>query len=465
MIVQSSIAPDEIVADPVRLRRMLAGEVSRLLRGSAFSTSRYAQVTIPLGAADPLQWLHRQSGAWKVFWAGRESDEVIAAFGIAEVYEGASAERLEASLRELETALASSPAPLRYYGGVRFDSAKAPEAVWQPFGAFRFILPRFELRVTRGETSLNVNLSLPADRGRCADILAQVEALQFAGQPLGGALPVPISRKDDPGRGIWMQRVAQALAAFSATDLEKVVLARRVIFGFSEEIDPLLLLKHLQAATPGCFHFAIQPNPSAAFIGASPERLFRRTDRFLVSEAVAGTGLRGASVTADRRLRDQLLLSEKDHREHEYVRLSIQESLTPLCNVLHVDSEPSDMMLAKGRHLYSGIRGKLRDDVTDADVLQALHPTPAVGGYPTGKGVQAIRELEAFDRGWYAGAVGWIARDAAEFAVAIRSGLVCGSTLSLYSGAGIVPGSVPEAEWDEIEQKIGDFIGVLDLDP
>ena len=96
------------------------------------------------------------------------------------------------------------------------------------------------------------------------------------------------------------------------------------------------------------------------------------------------------------------------------------------------------------------------------DVLQALHPTPAVGGYPQVEAMQAIHEREPFDRGWYAGPVGWVGRDEAEFTVAIRSGLVQGRQLTLYAGAGIVCGSKPELEWEEIEQKISDFKALLE---
>lgn len=95
--------------------------------------------------------------------------------------------------------------------------------------------------------------------------------------------------------------------------------------------------------------------------------------------------------------------------------------------------------------------------------MRALHPTPAVGGCPTEPALTAIRELEHFDRGWYAGPVGWIGSHGAEFAVALRCGLVRNSALSLYSGAGIVDGSEPEDEWAEIEQKIDDFVKVFGL--
>jgi menaquinone-specific isochorismate synthase len=96
--------------------------------------------------------------------------------------------------------------------------------------------------------------------------------------------------------------------------------------------------------------------------------------------------------------------------------------------------------------------------------MAALHPTPAVGGHPTSDALKAIRDLEPFDRGWYAGPVGWIGSRGAEFAVALRCGLVRRDTLSLYSGCGIVEGSKPDAEWKEIEQKISDFIRVFGLE-
>src|SRR5690606_17222343 len=112
----------------------------------------------------------------------------------------------------------------------------------------------------------------------------------------------------------------------------------------------------------------------------------------------------------------------------------------------------------------SRVVGTLHEGVHGSDVMRALHPTPAVGGYPTAPALEAIRTLESFDRGWYAGPLGWIGTHGAEFAVAIRSGLAWRDRLALFSGAGIVEGSEPDREWAEIEQKIGDFARVLGLD-
>src|SRR5690606_19268372 len=138
-----------------------------------------------------------------------------------------------------------------------------------------------------------------------------------------------------------------------------------------------------------------------------------------------------------------------------------KEVLTKLCSELQVDASASEMRLSRGRHLVTRVQGIASEGVGAADLLTGLHPTPAVGGYPTEDALTAIAGLERFDRGWYAAPVGWIAANAAEFAVAIRSGLVEGKKVSLYSGAGIVGGSTPEGEWSEIEDKIQDFMSVF----
>jgi menaquinone-specific isochorismate synthase len=373
----------------------------------------------------------------------------------------------DAALAEVERRAAELPGAGCYLGGVRFAPARTMASEWQDFGAAHFSLPRTELRVSEGGAVLSANLVFPRDARQPERVLAELNTLRWPVEALSGELPMPVDRADAPGRAPWRDGIEAALRALDATPLEKVVLARRATYTFDDPLDPYVLLNRLEAATPSCFHFLVQPAPGVAFLGASPERLFRREGRTLTSEAVAGTRPRGASDAADARLREELQLSEKDQREHGFVREQIRRALTPFSDTLDVDAETSDMMLARGRHLYSGIAATLKADVRSTDLLRALHPTPAVGGTPTANALRMIAEVEPFDRGWYAGPVGWIGADAAEFAVGIRSGLVENgekASLSLYSGAGIVRGSEAEAEWAEIEHKIGDFARVLALD-
>jgi menaquinone-specific isochorismate synthase len=315
-----------------------------------------------------------------------------------------------------------------------------------------------------GEFSLACNLVLPRDVERKEEIIAEIEALSPPERDEPFMLPRFAGRADSPGFEGWGRNIEKALAAFEGGGMDKVVLARRADFAFEEALDAPLLAEALREATPGCFHFYVEPEEGVAFVGASPERLYRRDGSDIKSEAVAGTRPRGDSDADDEDLRDDLLASGKDRAEHGYVRVGIEENLRPLCDALKVEERASEMKGASRRHLVSKVRGTLRGGITDADILEALHPTPAVGGYPKAEAVRAIRLMEPFDRGWYAGPIGWISSEGSEFAVGIRSGMVRGKKLSLYSGAGIVAGSTPEGEWAEIEQKISDFACVLGLD-
>ncbi|HET7271589.1 MAG TPA: isochorismate synthase [Rubrobacter sp.] len=450
---------------PDGARWLMADRVSRALSGlDHVAEERVVRLAVPAGRIDPFMWLREQRMFPKSYWSGREDRAGIAAVGAADLREADVSDGAGSLTKVLASLPDSGGSGARYYGGMRFDPLRKPDGEWKAFGAYRFVLPRFELHETEGETTLVCNLVLPRDAENASRILREIEELSLPSGASGTSFPIPLSREDSPDLRGWRENVERALSAFSEERLGKVVLARRVEFGFDGDLDPTLLLESLKAATPDCFHFYAEPEDGAAFLGASPERLFRRDGRSVQSEAVAGTRPRGASSADDDGLRDDLMHSAKDLSEHTYVRIGIQEALAPLCEELDMDQDISDMKLARGRHLRSKVLGTLRDGVTDAGMLDALHPTPAVGGHPRGEAMEEIHALEPFDRGWYAGPIGWIGAEASEFAVGIRSGLVRGRKLALFSGAGIVAGSVPDEEWAEIEQKIGDFTGMFGLE-
>jgi menaquinone-specific isochorismate synthase len=399
-----------------------------------------------------------------MYWSGRGEKTGVAAVGIADVREMGVSDGAGALSRLLASLPDTGGSGARYYGGARFDALREPDEEWAPFAAYHFVLPRFEVHAGDAEATLVCNLVLPRDARDVSEILEQIEDLALPVGGFGASLPIPVRREDIPDFRGWKQNIERALQAFSKGRLGKVVLARRAEIGFDGDLDATLLLESLKEATPGCFHFYTEPEAGVAFLGASPERLFSRQAREVVSEAVAGTRPRGLSSEDDEGLREDLLHSAKDRSEHTYVRTGIQEALGPLCTELDLDGDVGEMKLARGRHLKSMVRGNLKEGVTDAGILEALHPTPAVGGHPRDGALAEIRDLEPFDRGLYAGPVGWFGAEASEFAVGIRSGLVRGRTLDLYSGAGIVAGSVPDEEWAEIENKISDFTGMFGLE-
>lgn len=455
-----------------RARWLLADRTSRALSrgaGAAAPTletgERLERISVPVGDLAPLHWLRGQRPGGRLYWAGREAGTEVAAVGIADLQESGVAESSAELHKRLAPLLDSAGPDARYYGGERFNPEAGTAEEWSAFGAHRFVLPRFELHRKDGASRLVCNLVLPRDVELRDEILEQIEDLELSPVAAMGGLPRPISRSDAPDRAGWRQNVERALESFVEGKMDKVVLARRAEFGFEEILDPALLVESLKSATPGCFHFFIEPEEGTAFVGASPERLYRRDGSSIKSEAVAGTRPRGDSEADDDELREELLESEKDRMEHSYVRDSIRAELGALCSSLEVDERISEMKLTQRRHLVTGVRGTLREGISDADILEAMHPTPAVGGYPREEALHEIASLEPFDRGWWAGPVGWIGADGAEFAVGIRSGLVRGNRLALFSGAGIVGGSTPDGEWAEIEQKIGDFTRILGLEP
>ncbi len=426
-------------------------------------TSRIVRLEVPADDIDPLAWLHAQPHAAKIFWSERHTDCQVAAVGVADLLASDRAhQNIHTVVHTLQQRLAMAAPDVRYYGGFRFDQQENMDATWQRFGAYRFVLPQFELRRQNDASTLALNIlvqpgqALHEDQARHA-----LDRLNLPTGQANGHIAHATSRTDLPNYNDWQHNIEAALQLFEDGTLHKIVLARKAVFQCGAALDPLALLARLKAITPNSFHFCFQPEHGLAFIGATPERLYGRASRTIKSEAIAGTRPNGATPDETARAGHELLNSEKDIREHVFVREQIQQRLAAVCSTLDVAPEPAVLKLTRRQHLWTPIEGWLQDDVDDADILSRLHPTSAVGGEPTTAAMRYIAQLEPFDRGWYAGPLGWIERDSAEFAVAIRSGLVDGAQLALYSGAGIVPGSTPQSEWDEIENKISDFVNVL----
>ena len=422
-----------------------------------------ARVEITLPRVDALTWLRAQEAyPVKTFWSDRDGAQEVAGVGAADVVARAHPGGVDPLFRRLRRNLASGNTGPRYFGGLRFNHCSAPDAAWRTFGTYRFVLPRFEL-TNRGRNSDSVlACQWLRSEAEVDALVKEVRTLVF--RPMAnGADAVATRRMHLPDRGEWDHAVARTLEIVSGGSVDKLVLARKSTFGFNREIDPLACLQTLHPWAARCYRFCFVPAAGRAFFGVSPERLYLREGVRIRCEAMAGTRVRGDRAALDRRLERCLMDSEKERREHDYVVRGLQENLADLCLSLTDGAGVSVVKLRQCQHLVRAFRGVLRAGVGDAVLVKALHPTPAVGGYPSQRAVRHIEETEAFDRGWYAGPVGWVGRDAAEFAVAIRSGLVEGSTLSVFAGAGIVAGSDPASEWRELDCKMSHFTDALNL--
>jgi isochorismate synthase len=266
-----------------------------------------------------------------------------------------------------------------------------------------------------------------------------------------------------PTRAAYAEAVAGAVHRIRDGDLGKVVLARTVDLDAGRPLEPGTLLRHLRAVDPDCYTFATPVASGASLIGASPELLLERRGSQVSSTPLAGSAPRHGDPVDDRAAAEALLGSTKDREEHAFVAEAIAETLGPLCDELSVPKEPQLIGTANVWHLATPIVGRLRDPaLTAIQLVGLLHPTPAVGGSPRDAALAAIADLEPFDRGWYAGPIGWMDADGdGAWAIALRCAELRGSTARLYAGAGIVADSDPASELDETERKLRAFLDAL----
>ena len=255
----------------------------------------------------------------------------------------------------------------------------------------------------------------------------------------------------------WMSVVADAVARINAGSLEKVVLARDLIATADAPIDVRWPLRRLSETYPMCWTFHVD-----GLFGASPEMLVRRERGLVTSRVLAGTIRRTGDDGADLALAATLARSSKDLEEHEYAVRSVAESLEPHCSSMNVPEAPFVLHLPNVMHLATDVAGVVHDaaTVSSLELAASLHPSAAVGGTPTRVAVDLIAEIEGMDRGRYAGPAGWMDADGdGEWAIALRSAEVRGSTVRLFAGCGIVADSDPEAELAEAQAK---FLPVRD---
>lgn len=320
------------------------------------------------------------------------------------------------------------------FGSLTFDRRSAGSAL---------VVPRVVLGRRGGRawlTTVGDHVSAPADVLRPTPVPARAPAVR-------GWHDGTLSARE------WERRVARAVSAMRRGAYDKVVLARDLYARTTEPIDARVLAGRLADRFPDCYTYACD-----GLVGATPELLIRRFGRRISSLVLAGSAPRGADAPEDTRLGAELAASAKNVEEHRYAADSARASLAPLCASVTGDDTPFLLKLANIQHLATRLDGELADDRSAIEVADALHPTAAVGGTPTGVAVQAIRDLEGMDRGRYAGPVGWVdGRGNGEWGIALRCAQLVGGAegpgARLFAGCGIVAGSDPATELSETQIK------------
>ena len=410
-----------------------------------------ARLQVDVTGTDPWLWLKGQGQGDRVYWQSRDGCRETAGLGLACLIDSTTHDSLGQGVDAIRRQIEATDSDLRFYGGVAFNQNEAPSGSWKDLGRFRFVVPRFEIRRVAEESRLSMVVLRESDQ---AAALAQgIESLS-PGRVEQSRYQV-VSRDVTPTRRQWCEQM-EVLRDELGLDLEKLVLACRESIQCAAPVDALGLLEVLRRQTRHSFQFFFSSS-EWAFLGCSPEKLYERQGRTVGSEAMAGTQRVGAIGAPS------LLESRKDNLEHDYVVRDMREAFDKLEGRLEGASPKSVVSWNSLQHLSTPLVGTLPSGCTDAGIIQTLHPSAAVLGYPRPRAWQRLEHYESFRRGWYAGPVGWIGQDSAEFAVAIRSALVRGKALELYAGAGIVKGSEPQQEWQEIQSKMRHYHEALGI--
>lgn len=350
-----------------------------------------------------------------------------------------------------------------FVGGIKFPSSRN-DLMWKSFAAEKWFIPKILLLKINDEFSITFNFLMDMfDIDNTEDIITSLMSdLKNNSASLTDSEPVPMEN-NSPGPEInnWSGKITSALKTIYDGALDKVVLARYRDLHFNNPQNILFHLQKLEVDFENCCTFAYR-NGDSVFFGASPEKLFKISDGFIETDALAGSIPRGISNDEDDNFTEELLQSKKNLAEHKSVVDFFLEQLTPVTEKILFDSQPSIKKYLNIQHLYSQIRAKLKENTTIFSLLELLHPTPAVCGMPKTYALRTINDIEDFERGMYAGILGWFTfENEGEFIVGLRSALLNGKFLRAFAGCGIVAGSESISEFNETELKLRPILSLF----
>ncbi|MFJ2870762.1 isochorismate synthase MenF [Streptomyces sp. NPDC087298] len=466
-------------------------------RARGFQRPILASWSRPLDVGDPVSvWSRARRSTQRSFlWQSPWDGGSLVAIGSARALRGRGEHRVRAVrdgwrtlVKDLvtggvaATGLPVGEGPLAI-GGFSFraedayETGRLPDALmWVPALQIRSAVPApgAEGRPVPAELRLNAVLLHDSDPEQVADSLVHLARLCLTPDP--DADTERRKRRDRPGRTChstelpgaeaWKGLVRGATDRIRAGEFEKVVLAREVRVTASAPFDLPAAVERMRGANPGTTVFAVD-HEEYTFLGATPEYLVQVGDRTVHALGLAGTTPRGATPEQDEACERELVGSAKIQHEHEVVVNMLRDALADSCTDVTAETPPQVVKLANVQHLSTKVRGRLAEDSTAGvlDLVEALHPTPALGGHPRAQALSWLADNEGLDRSWYAGVVGWADRSGqGQFAVAIRSALLDGPTASLYAGCGLVADSDPEAEYAETCAKLRPMMSALGIE-
>lgn len=406
-------------------------------KSSSLQNSPVSQTLLLNSNFSAIQWLGAQNIYPKVYWHSRNSREEVVALGANKFFNSLN-EITKLELGQRVWCVCAFPA-----NNLQKNS--------------QYFLPKIELSRFDKDWTIKINLS--------DNILNDINFLKNLKLEFNKLQPLNCKIVDTfqlPQKPQWLSLIEKALQEIKAQKFKKVVLARQTIINLQEAILPEQLLYASSLVNHHSYHFLFAPDSQNCFLASTPECLFQREGNAVQTEALAGTIGRGQNSMEDIELANWLTHDSKNLREIQFVVDDILERLTPLATQIEVESQARLVRLSKVQHLKREISAQIKPEINFAEVLYALLPTAAVAGLPRKNALEFINNNEPFARGWYSGSFGFVSSHWSEFCVAIRCALINNKQITLYAGAGIVQGSNPEMEWQELDKKTATLLSLIE---
>lgn len=459
-----------------------ASELALRLASALDRASRHGEdlvaVAVSTIAVAPEALFHELEGEHRLAWLPPGGDPVIG-IGAWRSYRSAGADRISdtqaaiaPALGQLSSVIADPADRPRAFAGFAFAPGAADATPWTSFGDARAIIPQWTYTIRGAEGHLLGVFDAEQLGAVTAGLGALAEAIFAAATWRGSRSSSPLLRDvdrvgahivgaDRVSPALWSERIEAIRHKIADGECKKIVSAHQTLLSLSRTPTLGVVLANLSESHPSTTRFAFDFG-DGVFIGATPERLIAKDGAVVRTEALAGTIAKDAADGVGLDAAASLIGSAKDQGEHSWVLEAITAALGPWCDELSHAATPTIRLLRDVLHLQTEILGHLQGQPHILEIVNRLHPTPAVGGYPREVALDFIASSEHNPRGWYASPVGWF--DAAgdgEFVVALRSGLITDDQAYLYAGAGIVADSRADAELRETELKLQALLSAI----
>lgn len=387
----------------------------------------------------------------------RRSKDGSEALALGELYRHESPTERSQTLQIL-----AANSQLHLYFVARFepDGIKAPE--WAHFGKELGIIPivEWETKLTKTTLKINYPREIHNDPEARAKFLFQVDELLDFMPEIDSRVHFT-SMSESPTEEVWCQAIdnlALALSCLEAPeDPDKVVMARKRIIRAKNLIDPQVIFKEMAADNLDGHIFFFKIDDHRAFLSFTPERLFQFKEQRVEVDVIAGTRPRGSHPDEDQAYAEDLMNSPKELEEHRIVAHEIERKLSGFCQDVKATAKEELLRLKHVQHIQGRYQGRVPSGVNQFEIMEYLHPTPAVGGRPWPAAKKYIEMYERFDRGLYAGPCGLVSDTNTDLMVGIRSIVIYQDEVHIYGGAGIVAGSKGKNEWIETHNKMKNF--------